>query len=534
MFKKIIASIILASFLLLNLGGNVALAQNTWYFQNYTDWHQRVYDEDNPDEIFGERYTAAQVEWVIYGIIAFIINHVVGDGTIISCIIENAVDEDALIAECVPLIGPIIGAFTYNPQPSDYYAQSKNPIDDILSGNRPISGIGYLREAASKFKLVPDVSAQGFGFEAASSMRTLWVAVRNLTYFLLILMIIGMSFMIMFRFKISPQTVITVQSALPRIIMALILITFSYAIAGFMIDLLYVAIGIVAAILSQSGMFVYGPIQLPGGPTPGSNLSWIDMYNNLSGTGLGRGIFGVMFFYLLAFMVTCFYALASNVLGFIGALTGITQIITIIIVVIVAIALIVILLKILWMLTKAFVSVLLLTATGPIFIVVGGFQGWLRNLASHLAVFAAIGPMLAISFLFLGNALPDFWILDDVLASAIPFNPSTTILGNSPWQPPFLPGGGDMDITWLFASFVIITLIPNVSNIIKSMVQGRPFGYGTAVGAALGVAAGAAWSPFGSQISATRDAWAKGRGQAIYEGIAGSKYGQKLRGIIGR
>jgi hypothetical protein len=510
MFKKIIASIILSSFIFLNFGPTVINAQ-TWYFQDYTDWHQRVYDDSNPDEIFGERYTAAQVEWVIYGLAAFVINHMVGDGTIISCIIENALDEDALVAACVPLIGPIIQALIgYNVnQPYVAYVEAKNPIEDILSGARPLSGVGYIREAASKFNLVSEVKAQGFGFEAASSMRILWIAVRNVTYFFLILLIIAMSFMIMFRFKISPQTVITVQSALPRVIVALLLITFSYALAGFMIDLLYVVIGITSAVLSQSGLFVYGPIQLPGGPGPGSNVSWSDMYRNLAGVGFGQGIFGVMFFYFSAFMITAFYALASNVLGFIGTLAGLSQILMLIIVVVVAIALIIILLKILWMLTKAFVSVLLLTATGPIFIVVGGFGGWLRSLASNLAVFAAVGPMLAIAMLFLASALPNFWFLDDFLASNIPFNPSPNVLGNSSWIPPFLPGGGDLDITWLFASFAIVTLIPNVANIIKSMIQGRPFGYGTAIGAALGAGVGVAAYPFASAWGATSQARSK-------------------------
>ena len=512
MVKKFIASILLSAFILLNVGPTVINAQ-TWYFQDYTDWHARVYDDSNPDEIFGERYTAAQVEWVIYGLAAFVINHMVGDGTIISCIIENALDEDALIAACAPIIGPIIATFTYNVnQPGQAYAVAKNPIQDILSGERPISGIGYLRNAASKFNLVSEVKAQGFGFEAASSMRVLWVAVRNITYFFLILLIIVMSFLIMFRFKISPQTVITVQSALPRIIIALLLITFSYALAGFMIDLLYVVIGLVAALLSQSGLFTYmqvSPSCAPYPVCPGDNLSWSDMYRNLSGVGLGQGIFGVMFIYFTAFMVTAFYALSSNVLGFVGNLTGLTQIVTLIIVVVVGISLIVILLKILWMLTKAFVSVLLLTATGPIFIVVGGFGNWLKSLASNLAVFAAVGPMLAIAMLFLASALPNFWLMDDFLASNMPFNPSSNALGNSPWIPPFLPGGGDLDVTWLFASFAIITLIPNVANIIKSMIQGRPFGYGAAIGAALGAGAGIAAYPITSAWGATSQARSK-------------------------
>ena len=192
------------------------------------------------------------------------------------------------------------------------------------------------------------------------------------------------------------------------------------------------------------------------------------------------------------------------------------------------------------MLTKAYVSVLLLTAVGPIFIIVGGFQGWLKSLASNLAVFATIGPMLAISFLFLASGLPDFWFdtgflpePEDALASLMPFNPRANAFENSAWSPPFLPGGEDMDVIWLFASFVIMTLIPNVANIIKSMIDRRPFGYGTAIGAAIGAAAGTAWSPFGSVAGYTKEAYMKERGSAIATAITKSKYGQAMRRFLG-
>lgn len=533
MFKKIIVSIILASFLLLNVGGNVALAQNTWYFQDFGDWYDRVYEEDNPDEIFGERYTAAQVEWVIYGLFGFILNHIIGNTGMISCIIEYGDNPIEFGLHCGDdLISTIIGWISdgllgNNDLTNSNIASHKNPLEDILSGERPISGIGYLRNAASKFSLAPEVSAQGFGFEAASSIRTVWVAVRNLAYFLLVLLILAMSFMIMFRFKISPQTVITVQSALPKIIIALLLITFSYAIAGFMIDLLYVVIGIIAAVLSQSGLFT------------SPNDTWIGMYNDLAGVGFGQGIFGVMILYLFLFIIIAFFALFSNLGAII--LLPVTLLIYIITIVVALIAVFIILLKIIWILVKTFVMTLLLIAAGPIFIIFGGFMGWIKNLASHLAVFAAIGPMLAIAMLFLGNALPDMGSLPEpigpinvYIANLIPFDPDPNVLENSTWLPPFLPFGRDLDVVWLFASFVIITLIPNVANIIKGMIQGRPFGYGTAVGAALGAAAAVPTAYFGPQMAATRDTWAKNRAENITRAIGQSKYGQALKGFIGR
>jgi hypothetical protein len=55
--------------------------------------------------------------------------------------------------------------------------------------------------------------------------------------------------------KLDPQTVIGVENALPRIIMALILITFSFPIAGFLIDLMYIITAIIISLVAPIGGF---------------------------------------------------------------------------------------------------------------------------------------------------------------------------------------------------------------------------------------------------------------------------------------
>ena len=60
--------------------------------------------------------------------------------------------------------------------------------------------------------------------------------------------------MVMFRANISPQAVATVQDSLPRIVIALVLVTFSYAIVGLMIDLMFVILNIIINTLAQAGL----------------------------------------------------------------------------------------------------------------------------------------------------------------------------------------------------------------------------------------------------------------------------------------
>ncbi|HCC68009.1 TPA: hypothetical protein DEP90_02260 [Patescibacteria group bacterium] len=68
-------------------------------------------------------------------------------------------------------------------------------------------------------------------------ISTLWAQVRNITYVFFIVIMIVVGFMIMFRSKIGGQTLVTLGNTLPNIILALIGVTFSFAIAGFIIDI---------------------------------------------------------------------------------------------------------------------------------------------------------------------------------------------------------------------------------------------------------------------------------------------------------
>jgi hypothetical protein len=60
---------------------------------------------------------------------------------------------------------------------------------------------------------------------------------------------IGIGFMIMFRTKIGGQTLVTIGNSIPRVVVALILVTFSFAIIGLIIDVSGVLMGLVSNIV---------------------------------------------------------------------------------------------------------------------------------------------------------------------------------------------------------------------------------------------------------------------------------------------
>jgi hypothetical protein len=120
----------------------------------------------------------------------------------------------------------------------------------IPYANPPASGVAWAYSGLQNAGFVPKTyAAEGIGFAAIKPFSNLWKIFRDLSYMVLVIILIAIGFMIMFRTKINPQTVISVENALPKIVIALILITFSFAIAGFLIDLMYIAIGLIVSIL---------------------------------------------------------------------------------------------------------------------------------------------------------------------------------------------------------------------------------------------------------------------------------------------
>lgn len=116
----------------------------------------------------------------------------------------------------------------------------------------PASGIAWLRQGLEQNNIIPKTyAAEGMGFASISGYTKIWSLFRNMTYLVLVFFVVAVGFLIMFRFKINPQTVVTIENTLPRIVIALIMITFSFAIAGLLIDLMYVLIAISIASFSQ-------------------------------------------------------------------------------------------------------------------------------------------------------------------------------------------------------------------------------------------------------------------------------------------
>lgn len=122
--------------------------------------------------------------------------------------------------------------------------------------NPPASGVYWVTNTLQNAGFIPQsYAAEGMGFAMIKPLMNLWKIFRDIAYLIIVIFLIAIGFMIMFRTKINPQTVISVENSLPKIVVALLLITFSFAIAGFLIDAMYLLIILAIGILSNNNTY---------------------------------------------------------------------------------------------------------------------------------------------------------------------------------------------------------------------------------------------------------------------------------------
>ena len=92
----------------------------------------------------------------------------------------------------------------------------------------------YVNDTLSRVPIVNKTFAatQDYGHALLNSILGTWKVFRNLAYALMAIILLYTGIIIILRRKISSQLVVSVQYALPRIIIAIILITFSYPIGA--------------------------------------------------------------------------------------------------------------------------------------------------------------------------------------------------------------------------------------------------------------------------------------------------------------
>ncbi len=313
--------------------------------------------------------------------------------------------------------------------------------------------------------------AQGIGFSGMMPLLPLWKAFRNISYLLMAIVMIALGFMIMFRKKIDPKTVVTAQNAIPKVVIALILITFSYAIVGIMIDIMYVVIYFFIALFKSTGL-----LDNPGFPacltnykTPelmyGSagllpnlmNLSWDPLkilgFNNSGSVNTGQ-------FSTILSMIGIPAVIGLSAAPIAAGAAGIAFLTLPLLHLILTIAVIYLFIRLLFFFMTSYIQIIVSLLIAPLQLMLEAvpgstaFSSWFSNLVSNLAVF----PVGAVMFM-LSNVFTHF---------------ANDATGGKIWAPPYAPISGSSQQIASIVSLGVLFAIPTVAGSIKEALKAKP------------------------------------------------------------
>lgn len=333
----------------------------------------------------------------------------------------------------------------------------------------------WVQDTGQTLGFIPkSANAQSIGFNGLSPLLDLWKTFRNLAYILLSIAIVAIGFMIMFRKKIDPHTVVTVQNSIPRIIMVLVLITFSYAIAGLLIDLMYlvliVSINVLAASFNLNGAdlvrnFLESPFLSQEGLS-GKVFAPLGMFRFETTAALSGGSA------ISLLLPPPFNIIIASILAILATFNSVTAaggILSPLLWILFAIVLVFAFFRLFFMLLTAYIQILIGVIFAPIQILFDVFPGnnafmsWIANIIANLLTFVLVAIFLT-------------------LAGFI----TERIGGTGFWTPPIL-GGVNEGLLRIVVGMGMIMIIPSMVNNVKEMLKAKPavpIGLGSTLGSA--------------------------------------------------
>ncbi len=372
----------------------------------------------------------------------------------------------------------------------------------------PVSSTTYAKDLASNFgisktSLAADKESgngfsEGYGFNGLMPVLNVWKIFRNLVYLFLVLLFIIIGLGIMFRLNVDARSVMSIQNQLPKIIVGIILVTFSYAIAGFIVDMMYVFMYLIYYIFTQQAL---------GMDTGGLNPAYLQGQNPLGAIGSLRGasdiatgvagplghiiasLFDNSFGHLIATIVGGIIGGGAGAIGgpfgiaiggIVGRIVGANKgnkhhaiVGGLVAYIIITITIIWAMLRLWFLLLRSYIFFLIDVVLAPFWIGMGlipkagaGFNSWLRDAVANLAVFPA-----TLFILLLGK----------ILVTQFGNNASKTS-----FVPPLVGNPGDVSSFGPIIGLGVILLLPNVVTMVRDTLKAPGFKYTQAIGASLG------------------------------------------------
>ena len=339
-----------------------------------------------------------------------------------------------------------------------------------MYNNPPAHTATYVADVIDTTGFAQPAYAQGLGFASLDPILNLWKVFRNIAYFFFIIIFVVIGFMIMLRKRISGQAAVTAQQAIPSVIVSLILVTFSYAIAGFMVDLMYVLMFLII------GLFNGISFNMPNGTAlTGENIlnfSLLHLIGFLFTANVNQEAVGANMSLVSSILESArgTETFVTQVGGFAGGLT---------LSLVIAVAVLIGAVRLFFELLKSYAAIILYIVASPLILMFGAIPGkdvfwpWLKGIIGNLLAFPAVLLMLIIYIEFTARGASDL-----------------TVTGGSEggFMPPFLMGNGTAgNMVGPLLGLAIILGLPDIIKEIKKAAGAGEGGIGSML-------AGFAWN----------------------------------------
>lgn len=285
----------------------------------------------------------------------------------------------------------------------------------------PVHFSDYATYAVNNFGFPKKSYAQntGIGYTGLQPVLGLFTTFRNIAYLLMVFIFVIIGVAIMLRLRIDPRTVMTIQNQIPKLVIGLVMITFSYAIVGLLIDVMWVSTYFVINTLTPTDRRVVVTEGITKSP-PGFVQDVFTGGAGIVGLAAG-GASGVGELVKDVFQsdqvksslkvnpddeckdILC--SITNLISGSIGTILAIIFgwvlgfLASVVVFFIFLIAVLVALFKLWFALLKSFITILLDTILAPFWILGGllpgagqsiGIGPWIRDITANLAVFPAV------------------------------------------------------------------------------------------------------------------------------------------------
>ncbi len=320
-------------------------------------------------------------------------------------------------------------------------------LGDINKGivalyNPPANTRTYVADVMKSAKIIPEAQAQGLGFSALDPILETWKSFRNLAYLFFVVIFLIIGFMIMFRTKVG-QAAITAQQAIPSVIVAMLAVTFSYAIAGFMIDIMYVAMYVLASYFTE-----------------GSDIVNRNMFGlvGLMFQGTGAATQNAIEQFMESALNISMVNYVGQAVSWLSSLMG---------TVIIGIAILFATFKVFFELVKTYVAVLIQIIFSPIILMLGAFPGkntfgkWIKNLAGNLILWPVVLLCVLVQRMLTAPIRSLNWTGNEELIDSS--------FGGG-FMPPFLVGQGQGNIIPVILGIGILLVIPEIMQQVKKAI----------------------------------------------------------------